>query len=61
LYRLWEEQYEKSGAHPANVLSEVVSEVEQSWTYYQDLTKRAELLGTKMQSCRDNLAVIHAG
>lgn len=43
------------------MLSEVVSEVEQSWTYYQDLTKRAELLGAKMQSCRDNLAVIHAG
>jgi hypothetical protein len=61
LYRLWQEQYERSGAHPANVLNDIVAEVDHSWTYYQDLTKRVDVLAAKMQSYRDNLAIIHAG
>jgi hypothetical protein len=58
---MWAKQYEVSQAHPTNVLNDVVAEVESAWTYHQDLTKRAEMLSTKMQFLRDNLAIIHAG
>lgn len=41
LYRLWKEQYERSGAHPSNILNDIVQEVDHAWAYYQDLTKRS--------------------
>ena len=58
---MWRELYEKSGAHPANVLNDLITEIENAWSYYQDLTKRSEILGSKMQYFRDNLAIIRAG
>ena len=61
LYQLWRELYEKSGAHPANVLNDLITEIDNAWSYYQDLTKRGEVLATKMQYFRDNLAIIRAG
>lgn len=41
LRRLFQEQYERSAAHPAAVLNDIVQEVDGSWSYYQDLTKRS--------------------
>lgn len=58
---MWTKLYEGSQAHPTNVLNDVVAEVESAWTYHQDLTKRTEILSSKMQLLRDNLAIIHAG
>lgn len=38
-----------------------MQEIDHAWAYYQDLTKRSEVLSLKMQNYRDNLAIIHAG
>lgn len=39
----------------------MIGEVDHAWSYYDDLTKRAEILSTKLQTFRDNSAVLKAG
>ena len=40
LYDLWAIEYQKYDAHPINILNEVISETEQDWMFYQDITRR---------------------
>jgi hypothetical protein len=60
LFRLWDEQYAKSSGHPASVLNDIIGEVDHAWTYHEDLSKREEILLAKMQSYRDNIALLKA-
>jgi hypothetical protein len=58
---LWDEQYAKSFGHPAGVLNDILTEVDHAWSYHEDLSKRSEVLAARLQSYRDNIAIIKAG
>lgn len=49
---MWGESYARSKMHSISILNDVIAEVDHAWGYYQDLTKRSEILSQKMNFYR---------
>jgi hypothetical protein len=61
IFGLWDLQYSKSSGHPAAVLNDIIAEVDNAWSYHQDLMKRTEVLSQKLSFYRDNMALLQGG